>query len=74
MFVFIGTAPRTEACAGFVEMDEKDFIVTGRDLRKREVAWPLVRDALMFETSVPGVFAAGDVRSGANHPYRRRGG
>jgi thioredoxin reductase (NADPH) len=66
MFVFIGTAPRTEACAGFVELDEKGFIVTGLDLRKREVAWPLERDPLMFETSVPGVFAAGDVRSGAN--------
>jgi len=66
LFVFIGVAPRTEQFAGFVELDEKGFVVTGPDLRKRNVAWPLERDPLMFETSIPGVFAAGDVRSGAN--------
>ena len=52
--------------AGFVELDEKGFVLTGPDLPRRKVAWPLERDPLMFETSVPGVFAAGDVRSGAN--------
>ena len=66
LFVFIGVAPRTDAFAGFVELDEKGFIVTGPDLSRRKVAWPLERDPLMFETSVPGVFSAGDVRSGAN--------
>ena len=66
MFVFIGTAPRSEGFAGFVERDEKGFIVTGLDLPRRDRAWPLERDPLMFETSVPGVFAVGDVRSGAN--------
>jgi len=66
LFVFIGVAPRTEQFAGFVALDEKGFVLTGPDLRKRDVAWPLERDPLMFETSVPGVFAAGDVRSGAN--------
>jgi thioredoxin reductase (NADPH) len=66
LFVFIGVAPRTEQFAGFVELDEKGFILTGMDLPRRKVAWPLERDPLMFETSVPGVFAAGDVRSGAN--------
>jgi thioredoxin reductase (NADPH) len=66
LFVFIGVAPRTEAFAGFVELDDKGFIVTGPDLSRRKVAWPLERDPLMFETSVPGVFAAGDVRSGSN--------
>ena len=66
LFVFIGVAPRTEQFAGFVEVDEKGFIVTGPDLSRRKVAWPLERDPLMFETSVPGVFAAGDVRSGSN--------
>jgi len=66
LFVFIGVAPRTEQFAGFVELDEKGFIVTGPDLPKRKAGWPLERDPLMFETSVPGVFAAGDVRSGAN--------
>jgi thioredoxin reductase (NADPH) len=66
LFVYIGVAPRTEAFAGFVELDEKSFVVTGPDLSRRKVAWPLERDPLMFETSVPGVFAAGDVRSGSN--------
>ena len=66
LFVFIGVAPRTEAFAGFVEMDDKGFILTGPDLPRPIRDWPLERDPLMFETSVPGVFAAGDVRFGAN--------
>ena len=66
LFVFIGVAPRTDAFAGFVGLDAKGFILTGPDLPRRGREWPLERDPLMFETSVPGVFAAGDVRSGAN--------
>jgi thioredoxin reductase (NADPH) len=66
MFIFIGVAPHTENFAGFVERDEKGFILTGPDLPRGTRTWPLERDPLMFETSVPGVFAAGDVRSGAN--------
>jgi thioredoxin reductase (NADPH) len=66
MFVFIGTAPRTEAFAGFVDLDDKCFIMTGLELPRRGRGWPLERDPLLFETSVPGVFAVGDVRSGAN--------
>lgn len=66
MFVFIGVAPRTHALAGFVQMDEKGFILTGPELRAAGRGWALDRDPLMFETSVPGVFAAGDVRAGAN--------
>ena len=66
LFIFIGVAPRTERFAGFVELDAKGFILTGPDLARGNRAWPLERDPLMFETSVPGVFAAGDVRSGAN--------
>ena len=66
LFVFIGVAPRTEAFAGFVELDAKGCILTGPDLPRPIRDWPLERDPLMFETSVPGVFAAGDVRSGAN--------
>ncbi|HEY6866161.1 MAG TPA: FAD-dependent oxidoreductase [Candidatus Eisenbacteria bacterium] len=66
LFVFIGVAPRTEQCRSFVELDAKGFILTGPDLPRLGRAWPLERDPLMFETSVPGVFAAGDVRSGAN--------
>ena len=66
LFVFIGVAPRTEPFRGFVSLDAKGFILTGPDLPRDRPAWPLERDPLMFETSVPGVFAAGDVRSGAN--------
>jgi thioredoxin reductase (NADPH) len=66
LFVFIGVAPHTKPFAGFVELDAKGFILTGPDLPRRMPTWPLERDPLMFETSVPGVFAAGDVRSGAN--------
>ena len=66
VFVFIGVAPRTGAFEGFVQTDDKGFIVTGPDLRHTGRGWALDRDPLMFETSVPGVFAAGDVRSGAN--------
>jgi thioredoxin reductase (NADPH) len=66
MFVYIGVAPRTEQFAEFVTLDDKGFILTGPDLPRGNRAWPLERDPLMFETSVPGVFAAGDVRSGAN--------
>jgi thioredoxin reductase (NADPH) len=66
LFVFIGVAPRTDMLAGFAHLDEKGFVVTGPDLRRANVGWPLDRDPLMFETSVPGVFAVGDVRAGAN--------
>jgi thioredoxin reductase (NADPH) len=66
LFIFIGVAPHTETFAGFVELDAKGFILTGPDLPRGKMPWPLERDPLMFETSVPGVFAAGDVRSGAN--------
>ncbi len=66
MFVYIGVAPRTERFAGFVALDPKGFILTGPDLPRGDRAWPLERDPFLFETSVPGVFAAGDVRSGAN--------
>lgn len=69
MFVFIGTAPRTEMVAGLVERDEKGFILTGPDLIRNgrlPRSWPLDRDPYLFETSVPGIFAAGDVRSGSS--------
>jgi thioredoxin reductase (NADPH) len=66
LFIFIGVAPRTEAFASFVATDEKGFILTGNDARAAGRPWGLDRDPLMFETSVPGVFAAGDVRANAN--------
>ena len=55
----IGAEPRTEWLDGTVERDEGGFILTGRDLRGRR---PLDRPAMLLETSIPGVFAAGDVR------------
>lgn len=66
LFIFIGTSPRTEALDGFVATDEKGFVLTGQDMIRTQVAWPLDRDPFLFETSVPGVFAVGDVRAGAN--------
>jgi thioredoxin reductase (NADPH) len=66
MFIFIGVAPRTEAFAGLLAMDDKGFILTSSDIDRVRHGWRLARDPLMFETNVPGVFAAGDVRTGAN--------
>jgi thioredoxin reductase (NADPH) len=69
MFVFIGVKPHTDAFAGVLERDEQGFVITGADLPKehgRPRGWTLERDPFMFETSIPGVFAAGDVRAGAN--------
>jgi thioredoxin reductase (NADPH) len=60
-FVFIGAAPRTEWLAGSVARDERGFILAGLDARTD--GWPLRRDPLALETSVPGIFVAGDVRA-----------
>jgi thioredoxin reductase (NADPH) len=68
MFIFIGTAPRTGMVAGLVELDPQGFILTGRDLMangQRPKGWQLDRDPFLFETSVPGIFAAGDSRRGS---------
>ena len=63
LFVFIGAEPRTEWLGDAVLRDARGFIVTGRDVQRG--AWPLQRDPFITETSVPGVFAAGDVRCGS---------
>ena len=60
-FVFIGAAPRTEWLEGVVARDEHGFILAGLDAKA--AGWPLKRDPFLLETSVPGVFVAGDVRS-----------
>jgi thioredoxin reductase (NADPH) len=68
LFVFIGAAPRTEWLDGYVERDDRGFILTGQDLirqGKRPNGWSVDRDPYLLETSVPGVFAVGDVRHGS---------
>jgi thioredoxin reductase (NADPH) len=69
MFIFIGARPRTEMVAGLLELDAQGYVLTGPALSlsgRRPRGWTLDRDPLPFETSVPGVFAAGDVRAGSS--------
>jgi thioredoxin reductase (NADPH) len=67
LFVFIGAEPRTDWLGEAVLRDRRGYIVTGRDLQAAEAqgGWPLERDPFITETSLPGVFAAGDVRCGS---------
>jgi thioredoxin reductase (NADPH) len=68
LFIFIGALPGTEWLDGVVERDEKGFILSGSELKrngKLPSGWPLKRDPGLLETSVPGVFAVGDVRRGS---------
>lgn len=60
LFVLIGAHPNTDWLPDHLERDERGYIVTGEDLGD---SWALERSPLMFETSIPGVFAVGDVRS-----------
>jgi thioredoxin reductase (NADPH) len=64
IFIMTGASPRTDWLRGCLTLDDKGFVLTGRDLDGRNAAWPLSRAPQMLETSLPGVFAVGDVRSG----------
>ena len=68
VFMMTGADPHTKWLEGCVRLDEKGFIKTGQDLHPDDLVeghWPLARPPLALETTIPGVFAVGDARSGS---------
>lgn len=65
VFIFIGASPHTDWLQGKLTCDDRGFILCGRDLESSPAQWPLDRDPYLLESSMPGVFAAGDVRHGS---------
>ena len=64
LFIFVGAKPATAWLGDLVARDEHGFVLSGHDLTKVEGAWPLLREPFLLETSLPGVYVSGDVRSG----------
>ncbi|MBT8198283.1 MAG: FAD-dependent oxidoreductase [Acidimicrobiia bacterium] len=65
LFIFIGAEPTNAWLGGAVATDEQGYILTGPDVLDADTSWPLERGPFHLEASVPGVFAAGDVRHGS---------
>ena len=68
LFIFIGARPKTDWLDGVIQRDDRGFIITGSDLTangKPPQGWNEERDPFLLESSVPGIFVAGDVRHGS---------
>lgn len=66
LFIMIGGEPHTQWLQDSIERDGQGYLMTGHEVREgSSVTWPLRRDPMVLETSMPGVFAAGDTRNGS---------
>jgi thioredoxin reductase (NADPH) len=65
VFVFIGASPKTDWLPADIARDARGFLLAGPDLKAHKVRWKLERDPYLLESSVPGIFVAGDVRHGS---------
>jgi thioredoxin reductase (NADPH) len=64
-FIFIGQLPNTSFLKGYAELDSYGFVMTGHDVFHASRKGNMALDPLPFETNIPGIFAAGDVRHGS---------